>query len=190
MQPTLAVAVLTTLVASVAYGDTSPSSKSRMDLFESQTRLLDGRLSEQYEFSNRLRPQPELEIIPIWRGSYRGPYLDLARVAARRHNVPEDLFLRLIERESRWNAEAVSSKGAIGLAQLMPDTATLMNVDIADPAQNLEGGARFLRRQFERFGTWRLALAAYNAGPESVEAHNDVPPFPETEAYVRAILGR
>ena len=71
----------------------------------------------------------------------------------------------------------------------MPDTAKSLGVDIADPAENLDGGARYLRKMFDKFGTWELALAAYNAGPGAVEEHNGIPPFAETEGYVKAILG-
>ena len=82
---------------------------------------------------------------PRYTGNYRGEYYEMARAAARRHNVPEDLFLRLVQQESGWNPSAVSHKGAIGLAQLMPGTADLLRVNPHDPAQNLEGGARYLR---------------------------------------------
>lgn len=158
--------------------------------FSAATRLLDTRLARQYEYSARLRPDAgRPEIVPAWGGGYAGMWLEPARAAARRHGVPEDLFLRLVERESRWNVAAVSPKGAVGLAQLMPGTARLMGVDATDGHQNLDGGARYLRRMYERFGTWRLALAAYNAGPEAVEAHSGVPPYAETTAYVAAILG-
>lgn len=163
--------------------------RSRMEVFRDQTRVLDGRAAGQYSLSDRLRPARAQAAIPVWRGAYRGPYLDLARAAARSHDIPEDLFLRLVQRESAWNSAAVSSAGALGLAQLMPDTARLLGVDPADPEQNLRGGARYLRMMFDRFGDWRLALAAYNAGPEAVERHGDIPPFAETQAYVRAILG-
>jgi len=119
-----------------------------------------------------------------------GPYLELARAAARKHGIPEDLFLRLVRTESNWHPAAVSTKGAIGLAQLMPSTARLMGVNPYDPHQNLDGGARYLRQQYQKFGDWRLALAAYNAGPGAVEKHRGIPPYAETRNYVRAVLGR
>ncbi len=71
----------------------------------------------------------------------------------------------------------------------MPDTARHLGVDPTDPQQNLEGGARYLKRQFDRFGSWPLALAAYNAGPEAVEQYGGIPPYAETQGYVQAIWG-
>ena len=94
-----------------------------------------------------------------------------------------------LEAESSYNPTALSPKGAYGLGQLMPDTAARLGVNPDDPRQNLEGGARYLRMMYERFGDWRLALAAYNAGPGAVEQHNGVPPYAETTEYVRIILG-
>ncbi|WOI57007.1 lytic transglycosylase domain-containing protein [Palleronia sp. LCG004] len=171
--------------------------KGRSALFSSQLDVLDNRASRQYEGSARLRPQvakvptrlPGGGSVEPFTGSYRGEYLSAARNAARRHAIPEDLFLRLVQQESGWNPSAVSVKGALGLAQLMPGTARLMRVDPNVPEQNLDGGARYLRLQYERFGDWRLALAAYNAGPGAVEKHNGIPPYAETVAYVRIILG-
>jgi hypothetical protein len=119
-----------------------------------------------------------------------GVYQDMARAAARKHRVPEDLFLRLVGQESGFRPTAKSTKGAIGLAQLMPFTARQLGVNPHDPNQNLEGGARYLSQQYRRFGDWRLALAAYNAGPEAVARYKGVPPYKETQNYVKAILGR
>lgn len=175
----------------------SGSSKSRNSVFQSQTALLDGKLAKQYSGSVKLTPKYKAgqiedavaEALPRYRGNYKGEYLEVAKAAARKHGVPEDLFLRLVQRESGWNPGAVSNKGAQGLAQLMPGTARKLGVDIEDPAQNLEGGARYLRMMYDKFGSWRLALAAYNAGPGAVEEHGGIPPYAETEAYVKAILG-
>ncbi len=169
------------------------STKSRKQLFKSQTRVLDTRASTQYAGSVRLQPQtiyaPGAGGIPQYNGKYRGQYLNMAREAARRHGIPEDLFLRLVQQESGWNPRARSHKGAMGLAQLMPATARYLRVDPNDPRENLEGGARYLAEQYRTFGSWRLALAAYNAGPEAVKKHNGVPPYRETRNYVRIILG-
>ena len=114
----------------------------------------------------------------------------LAQKAATRHGVPAGLFLRLEEQERGWNASARSVKGALGLAQLMPATARGLGVDPLDPAENLEGGARYLRTQYETFGSWPLALAAYNAGPGAVTRYSGVPPFAETQNYVQVIWGQ
>lgn len=83
-----------------------------------------------------------------------------------------------------------SPKGAQGWGQLMPDTARSLGIDPTDPIQNIEGSARYLRQQFDKFGSWRLALAAYNAGPGAVSQYHGIPPYEETENYVRTILGR
>jgi soluble lytic murein transglycosylase-like protein len=172
----------------------SGSTKSRLAIFESQADLIDKKLSKQYSGSVRLTPkfkkgEGEEAAVPAFRGSYRGEYLEVAKAAARKHGVPEDLFLRLVQQESGWNPGAVSVKGATGLAQLMPETAEILGVDIDDPAANLEGGARYLRMMYDKFGNWKLALAAYNAGPGAVEQHDGIPPYAETENYVKAILG-
>ncbi|NQZ46853.1 MAG: lytic transglycosylase domain-containing protein [Erythrobacter sp.] len=106
-----------------------------------------------------------------------------------------DLSPRLLEavvwQESRWRADAVSHAGARGLAQLMPGTARDLGVDPDDPLQNLEGGARYLREQLDRFGgDLEKALAAYNAGPGRVIRANGVPNIRETREYVAAIMAR
>ncbi|KNG93025.1 lytic transglycosylase domain-containing protein [Pseudaestuariivita atlantica] len=184
-------------VASVSDAETL-SSKSRILLFKSQTKLLDNRAQQQYNNSVRLQP-PKVVTPTKWdtdpgfnkkyRGKYKGIYLPMARSAARRHGIPEDLFLRLIQQESGWNPTAKSHKGAYGLAQLMPGTARYLGVDPKVPAQNLDGGARYLKEQYRKFKSWRLALAAYNAGPGAVEKHGGIPPFRETRNYVRIIYG-
>lgn len=169
------------------------STKSRRNLFATQTRFLDGRASKQYSNSSRLQPPtihtPSESSTQSYRGKYRGKYLNMAKDAARRHNVPEELFARLVQQESGWNPNARSHKGAMGLAQLMPSTARSLGVNAKDPYENLDGGARYLARQYRRFGSWRLALAAYNAGPDAVKKHGGVPPYKETRNYVKVIWG-
>ncbi|MFD3189086.1 lytic transglycosylase domain-containing protein [Sedimentitalea sp. HM32M-2] len=169
------------------------ATKNQRNLFSAQTRVLDGRASKQYANSVRLKP-PTVHTPSKWGakgyfGKYKGKYLGMAKAAARRHNVPEDLFARLVQQESGWNPTALSHKGAIGLAQLMPATARLLGVNPRDPYENLDGGARYLARQYRAFGSWRLALAAYNAGPAAVKKHGGVPPYKETRNYVRVIWG-
>lgn len=120
-----------------------------------------------------------------------------ARYAAKIHELSRrfDLSPALLEavvwQESRWREDAVSPVGARGLAQLMPGTARYLGVDSRDPFQNLEGGARYLREQLDRFdGNLEKALAAYNAGPGRVERAGGIPNIRETQDYVAAIMGR
>lgn len=182
-----------TMVGAPALEAQSVSSKSRSKLFQSQISVLDNRAASQYRNSVRLKPPsvvtPSKWNIPVYDGRYRGEFLEMARKAARKHNVPEDLFLRLVNQESGWNPNAKSHKGALGLAQLMPGTARALRVDPMDPVENLEGGARYLRIQFDEFRSWPLALAAYNAGPNAVKQHGGIPPYKETQNYVRRITG-
>lgn len=98
------------------------------------------------------------------------------------------LFQALVRIESSFRRDAVSPKGARGLAQLMPDTARALGVDIHDPRENLDGGARYLLAQIETFGALDLALAAYNAGPDAVRQYGGIPPYAETRAYVDRVL--
>ncbi len=165
--------------------------KSRTAQFRSQVALLDGKLAQQYSNSSRLKPGAGKDDVTKVRysGQYKGVYLQMAKAAARKYGVPEDMFLKLVQQESGWNPDVVSAKGAVGLAQLLPTTADHLGVDETDPQSNLDGGARYLSMMFNRFGSWKLALAAYNAGPEAVEAAGGIPDFEETQSYVAAILG-
>ncbi len=187
---------LVVLIAAIALPGASVAEglfgKSRSELFDRQTRVLDNRASQQYANSVRLRQDlvKRAPVTPRYRGSYSGPFLSEARRAARRHGVPEELFLRLVQQESGWNPNAVSVKGAIGLAQLMPATARSLGVNPRNPSENLDGGARYLAAQYRKFRNWQLALAAYNAGPGAVEQYDGIPPFRETQNYVKAIMGR
>jgi soluble lytic murein transglycosylase-like protein len=92
--------------------------------------------------------------------------------------------------ESRYNQAAISPKGARGVMQLMPATATTLGVDANDLRGNIDGGVAYLAQQMRRYGDLRLALAAYNAGPGAVDRYGDVPPYTETQTYVRSILAR
>ena len=120
----------------------------------------------------------------------RAYYMNLAREAARRYGVPEDLFISLIEQESRFNPTAESPKGAYGLTQLMPDTAAELGVNPRDVRENLAGGAQYLNQMMTRFPDLNMALAAYNAGPTLVSELGRVPNYRETQDYIKNILGR
>jgi soluble lytic murein transglycosylase-like protein len=114
----------------------------------------------------------------------------IAELAAR-FDLSPSLLEALVWQESRWRENAVSPVGARGLAQLMPGTARYLGVNSEDPFQNLEGGARYLREQLDRFdGNLEKALAAYNAGPGRVERAGGIPNIRETQNYVAAIMGR
>lgn len=117
----------------------------------------------------------------------RSAYYDLMSSIACEHGLPTSLFDALIMRESRYNPVALSSKKAIGFAQLMPGTAAYLGIDPHDPVQNLRGGARYLREQLDRFGQVHLALAAYNAGPGRIRS-GVIPRITETQHYVAEIL--
>jgi soluble lytic murein transglycosylase-like protein len=121
----------------------------------------------------------------------RNRYDHLIERTAKRYNLHPELLHAVIRAESAYNATAVSSAGAIGLMQLMPATAARYNVsDIYDPADNIGGGARYLRFLLDMFEhDLRLALAGYNAGENAVVKYgNRVPPYPETQKYVRKVL--
>ena len=105
-----------------------------------------------------------------------------------RHGLPPLLLRAVAWQESRGRPTAVSRKGALGIMQLMPETAAALGVDPRDPIDNLRGGAIYLRRQIDRFGSVPLALAAYNAGPGAVVRFGGIPPFRETRAYVASIM--
>lgn len=120
----------------------------------------------------------------------RESYYPIAEEKARQYNLDPKLVKAVIRAESNWNPNAVSPKGAMGLMQLIPSTAALMGVQSPfDPADNIDGGVRYLRHLLERFnGNLVLALAAYNAGPKLVEKKNAVPSIPETVDYVRRVM--
>ena len=117
-------------------------------------------------------------------------YDHIISLASKQFRVNGSLIKAIIRAESGFDHRAISIKGAQGLMQLMPDTADTMNVkDPFDPKENILGGTRYLSLLLKRFKDDKtLAIAAYNAGPNEVESHNGVPPFPETRTYVKKVM--
>lgn len=116
------------------------------------------------------------------------PFLDQIKAAAAKYGLDPALLAGLIKQESGFDPNARSGVGASGLTQLMPATAASLGVtNPSDPAQSIDGGARYLRQQLDTFGDVPSALAAYNAGPGNVKKYGGIPPFTETQNYVKSV---
>ncbi len=117
-------------------------------------------------------------------------YDDVISEAAARTGISSSLLKAVIYVESYFNPKAVSKKGALGLMQIMPQNLEALNIkDPFDPWENIMGGAYYFKTMLDRFsGQVDLALAAYNAGPTVVEKYNDIPPYPETQRYVKKVM--
>ncbi|MXP25005.1 transglycosylase SLT domain-containing protein [Altererythrobacter indicus] len=136
---------------------------------------------------------PASAVADLQRHSAGIPATYSAKVAelSARFDLSPALIEALVWQESRWRSNAKSSAGARGLTQLMPGTARELGVDPGDPFANLEGGARYLREQIDRFdGDIEKALAAYNAGPKRVLDAGGIPEIRETKHYVASVIGR
>ena len=133
-------------------------------------------------------PQPAPEV-PAQAAANQLPFHELVLAAAARYGVDAELISSVMEVESHFNPKAVSIKNARGLMQLLPETAARMGVkDIFDPKENIEGGTRYLKELLQLYNNdLTLALAAYNAGPEKVQRYGNVPPYRETESYVKQV---
>ena len=144
----------------------------------------------QSEFATRYRALP-IQTTGRTHNAVPRRFAGLVEAAAESASISPALLAALVTQESGWNANAISSKGAVGLAQLMPATARELGINPRDPAANLFGGALYLRRLLDSFdGDIERALAAYNAGPGRVRRANGIPAIAETQAYVRSIVGR
>ena len=190
-------------LAAVAWFVASPAAAQVMDISPDGTvSVRQGSGAATWEVvtssaSDRTVDQAGNLILPAWAYTDVGPapvppqYSAALTQAAAAANVSPTLLAALIWQESRWNAQAVSPKGAMGLAQLMPATARTLGVNPADPIANLNGGARYLRYLLDQFdGNVEKALAAYNAGPGRVRSAGGIPAIAETQNYVTSIVRR
>jgi hypothetical protein len=156
-----------------------------------------------YFGSRTNQPEPESEIMRMARETVESTdsSVEIAEIVeieahirevAVRYEIPPILVAAIVEAESEFNPRAVSRRGARGLMQLMPGTASSLQVsDTFDPYENIEGGVRHLRRLMDRYhGNLPVVLAAYNAGEQAVMVYRGVPPYPETRRYVSRILRR
>ena len=116
-------------------------------------------------------------------------YDDIIANASQQYGVAFPLLKAIIKAESGFDPRAVSKKGAKGLMQIMPQNFKLLGIeDPFDPSQNIHAGARYFKQMYDRFGKLALSLAAYNAGPDAVARYKTVPPYEETEEYVKRVL--
>lgn len=135
--------------------------------------------------SPTMTPPPDRSAMPY--------YADINN-AASQYGIPQDILYNLLKRESMgFSPNVISGKtnspvGAQGIAQFMPGTAKQLGIDPLNPQQAIPASANYLSQQYQKFGDWPQALAAYNAGPGAVEQYGGVPPYNETEAYIQAIL--
>jgi len=139
-----------------------------------------------------IEPEEVFPEQPKLTGSASVPFGKLIRAAAEENGLDEKLITRVIAAESNFNPRAVSHKQALGLMQLLPQTAEKYSVlNVFDPAQNISAGSRYLKDLLVKYrGNLALALAAYNAGPDVVDHYGGVPPFPETQNYVKEITSK
>lgn len=114
-------------------------------------------------------------------------YQNAFNAAEQRYGLPSGILSAVAHAESNYRPDAVSSAGAVGLMQLMPDTARALGVDATNPAQAIDGAARLLKGQLNKYGSVQLALAAYNAGGPAVDRYGGIPPYPETRNYVQKV---
>ncbi len=134
---------------------------------------------------------PKYVMEKVFRGEVKLPsdWKEIIQVASTKHNLDPALIAAVIQVESGFSEEALSPKGAKGLMQVMPETGLELGAtDLFDPMTNVDAGSRYLRQQLDRFGSIELALAAYNAGPGAVIKYGGIPPYKETQEFVKKVL--
>lgn len=181
-----------TMIAVACLGFGSPGAAQEFQLFDHDYARPEKLALTDVSSAPRADAPRELRTLGHGPASYREAiYVPLIREAELRYRLPARLLQALVWTESRFNPLALSPAGAAGLAQLMPGTARELGVtNRHDPAQNIDGGARYLRQMIDRFGSIHLALAAYNAGPGAVTKARGIPRNTETPGYVRSVLDR
>lgn len=129
-------------------------------------------------------------IAPTTSSSPKTKYDDIIKKASETYGIPEKMIKAVIKQESNFNPTVKSYAGAAGLMQLMPATAAYVGVsDVYDPEQNIMGGTKYLKQMLDQFGgDYKMMLAAYNAGPGNVSKYNGIPPFNETQNYVKKVM--
>jgi soluble lytic murein transglycosylase-like protein len=136
---------------------------------------------------------PPDESVAVFAPQFPKDVRALIRAAAQKHGVPAEFVSSIVRAESNFNPDALSPKGAIGLMQLMPETAQQFGADPHIPEQNIDAGTRYLRGLMDKYRRYRnglsRAIAAYNAGPGMVDRYRGTPPFRETRIYVARVLG-
>jgi soluble lytic murein transglycosylase-like protein len=172
------VSQIEALIASAGAGSPSPSSATSTSF------------NQQLSQASTAQAATSTTATPGAGGSGSVPYEQQIDAAAAKYGIDPAVLKGLIKQESGFNPSAGSSAGAQGLTQLMPGTASSLGVtDLHDPAQSIDGGAHYLKMQLDRFGgDYSKALAAYNAGPGAVQRYGGVPPYSETQNYVKNVL--
>lgn len=180
------------------HNDPSSNTSTSSSLFENiLSELLTGNVQQSNPYpavrqstpSAQLSSLNDMALPPLSLIKSNGKFDSYIQQAADKYGISANLIKAVIKQESNFNPEAVSGSGAAGLMQLMPATANSLGADnVFDPKQNIFAGAKYLKQMLDKYdGKVELALAAYNAGPGNVDRYGGIPPFKETENYVRRI---